>query len=143
MKINIKKIFDYFSYKHALECLPFKDFIKLYWEERLAFFAIVIAVIAFALAATNIATFIFVAGSRAKTLELVGTATILAGAFWTAIGVSINKKDSALLDQMAKNDKLDAKEIVRILNGASNFATSGCLMVFFGSVMLLIKIKWF
>jgi len=49
---------------------------------------------------------------EATRLEQIGTAWLLFGALWTALGAHLNTKDRTTLDTMANQGVLDAKEIV-------------------------------
>lgn len=72
-------------------------------------------------------------------LEQIGTAWILFGALWTALGAHLSRKDRTALDGMADQGTLDAKEIVRIFKAASNFSTFGAFMIVLGTAALLYK----
>ncbi len=72
-------------------------------------------------------------------LEQIGTAWLLFGALWTALGAFLTKKDRMALDAMAAQGTLDAKEIVRILKAASNHSTFGAFMIVLGTAVLLYK----
>lgn len=72
-------------------------------------------------------------------LEQIGTAWLLFGALWTALGAHLSRKDITALDAMANQGSLDAKKIVRIFKAASNFSTFGALMITLGTVVLLYK----
>lgn len=77
---------------------------------------------------------------EAMRLEQIGTAWLLFGALWTALGAHLTKKDRMVLDAMANQGALDVKEVVRIFKAASNFATHGAFMIALGTVVLLYKI---
>jgi hypothetical protein len=72
-------------------------------------------------------------------LEQIGTAWLLFGALWTALGAHLTRKDRMALDVMAAQGALDAKEIVRIFKAASNFSTFGAFMIVLGTAVLLYK----
>ena len=74
---------------------------------------------------------------EATRLEQIGTAWLLFGALWTALGAHLNRKEKMALDAMANQGALDVKEIVRIFKAASNFSTFGALMIVLGTVVLL------
>lgn len=76
---------------------------------------------------------------EATRLEQIGTAWLLFGALWTALGAHLNRKDKMTLDAMANQGALDVKEIVRILKAASNFSTFGAFMIVLGTIVLLYK----
>ncbi len=76
---------------------------------------------------------------EATRLEQIGTAWLLFGALWTALGAHLSRKDRMALDAMANQGALDVKEIVRIFKAASNFSTFGAFMIVLGTVVLLYK----
>lgn len=75
----------------------------------------------------------------ATRLEQVGTAWLLFGALWTALGAHLSSNDRKVLDEMADKGVLDANEIVRIFKAASNFSTFGAFMIVLGTAVLLYK----
>jgi len=81
-------------------------------------------------------------GIQKVRLEQIGTAWVLLGALWTALGTHLTKKDKAILDNMASQGPLDAKEIVRMLKAASNFSTYGAVMIILGTSVLVYKMLW-
>jgi hypothetical protein len=72
-------------------------------------------------------------------LERIGTAWLLFGALWTALGAHLSAKDKASLDRMAAQGALEVDEIVRMFKAASNFATFGAFMIMLGTAVLLYK----
>jgi len=77
--------------------------------------------------------------AEAARLEQIGTAWLLFGALWTALGPHLNREDRMALDAMANQGALDAKEIARIFKAASNFSTQGAFMIVLGTVVLFYK----
>jgi len=80
---------------------------------------------------------------EASRLEQIGTAWVLIGALWTALGPHLNVVDRRALETMASQGTLDAKEIVRMFKAASNFALSGAIMILAGSAALFYKMLFY
>ncbi len=67
-----------------------------------------------------------------------GTILVLAGTFWMALGAFLNEKEKEKLRVMATNDKIDAKELVRMLIANSNFVSTGAMFILVASILLVI-----
>jgi hypothetical protein len=72
-----------------------------------------------------------------KFLELLSIGLILLGGLWTTLGVHLTADDKKKLNEMAASKQLDPVEIVRLFKAASNFATSGAMLILLGSVGLI------
>ena len=115
------------------------EFVKYFLKNWFPYLAIVIGTFAYFWSVIFATEAVYLKNIKLERLEQIGTAWLLFGALWTALGAHLSKEDKYSLDKMAENNSLDPKEIVRIFKAASNFSTSGAVMILLGTIALFYK----
>lgn len=137
----------------------FKDLLRDFQEEPASSIYIVFIAALFALGEQLTLRYFFprhgVSGKISDFIEVLAVILIAAGTIWTAFGVMLSPKTKSQLNKLSLDAYINFKingplpgqhppidpvnEVVKALNVASNFATSGLFLITLGSILLIIK----